>query len=186
MNLNIARLLPLAALALLLAATRFQHFGSAVNLPDASLAVFFLLGLAAAWRWFPAYALAAAAIDYAAVTWGGVSDWCITPAYAFLLPTYAAMTAGGHWSRRFLVPRPASLMALALTAAATAVVAFAISNASFFFYSDYFAGLGFGEYLRRTAGYFPSYLVVTLGYIGAALAAAWLARSLRARRATGA
>lgn len=34
----------LALFALLMAATRFHHFGSALFLPDASLAVFFLAG----------------------------------------------------------------------------------------------------------------------------------------------
>ena len=33
------------SLAALMAATRFNHFGSAVSLPDASYAVFFLCGL---------------------------------------------------------------------------------------------------------------------------------------------
>ena len=39
---------PTLAIALLLAvgmaATRFRHFGSAIHLPDASLAIFFLAG----------------------------------------------------------------------------------------------------------------------------------------------
>jgi len=41
---RIASILPAVALMLLMAGTRFHHFGSAVNLPDASIAVFFLLG----------------------------------------------------------------------------------------------------------------------------------------------
>ncbi len=36
-------------LALAMLATRFHHFGSSMNLPDASLAVFFLLGLLSSW-----------------------------------------------------------------------------------------------------------------------------------------
>jgi hypothetical protein len=38
-----------------------------------------------------------ALIDYAAVTWGGVSSFCITPAYVFLMPAYGALWLVGHW-----------------------------------------------------------------------------------------
>ena len=89
------------ALAALMAATRFHHFGSAFHLPDASLAVFFLGGLylrrTAA---FGAYIGLAALLDYVAIVHGGVSDWCVTPAYAFLLPTYACLWWAGVWCSR--------------------------------------------------------------------------------------
>jgi len=186
MNAKTIPVLPLVALAVLMGVTRFQHFGSSINPPDASLAVFFLLGLIASWRWFPAYALLAGAIDYFAVTWGGVSDWCITPAYVFLLPTYAAMMAGGRWARRYRELRAAQLPPLAVAIAASVATAFAISNISFYFFSGYFGTRAFGEYLAGTLNYFPSYFAVTLGYIVAALVIARLARQLRSPRPAGA
>lgn len=166
-------------LALAMLATRFHHFGSSVNLPDASLAVFFLLGLLGAWRWFPVFALLAGAIDYAAITWGGVGDYCVTPAYLFLLPTYAVMTAGGYLARADGVLRLRQLLFVAASALVSTVVAFAISNGSFYFFSGYFASLSFADYIGRTAKYFPSYLGYALLYIAAGVAVVKLVRALR-------
>lgn len=168
------------ALALLMLLTRFQHFGSSVNLADASLAVFFLAGLFLSWRWFPAFALLAAGIDYAAIGWAGVSDYCVTPAYAFLLPTYAVMTFAGAWARRYRALGMADLAPLALSAALGAVAALAISNGSFYFFSGYFAGLSFADYLARTAHYAVPYLAWALFYVAAGLAVVTLARRIRA------
>jgi 4-amino-4-deoxy-L-arabinose transferase-like glycosyltransferase len=50
MSLKLETVITPLILALVMLATRFHHFGSTVNLPDASLAVFFLLGLLGAWR----------------------------------------------------------------------------------------------------------------------------------------
>ena len=172
-----------AVLAVLMLLTRFQHFGSGVNLADASLAVFFLAGLFLSWRWFPVFALLAAGIDYAAIAWAGVSDYCVTPAYAFLLPTYAAMTFAGAWARRYRALRIADLASLAVVAALGAAVAFAISNASFYFIAGYFAGLSFADYLARTAHYVVPYLAWALFYIAAGLAVVTMARRIRAAAA---
>ncbi len=172
--------LSVAALALLMLVTRFQHFGSGVNLADASLAVFFLAGLFLSWRWFPAFALLAAGIDYAAIAWAGVSDYCVTPAYAFLLPTYAAMTFAGQWARRYRALAITDLAPLVAAAVLGGVAAFAISNGSFYFLSGYFAGLSYADYLARTAHYAVPYLGWALFYIAVGLAAVTLARRLRA------
>ena len=88
----------LALFALLMAATRFHHFGSALFLPDASLAVFFLAGFyLSGVMALAVLLLEAGLIDYLAITMGGVSDWCVTPAYWFLIPTYACLWCGGRW-----------------------------------------------------------------------------------------
>lgn len=158
------------ALAALMAATRFHHFGSALQLPDASLAVFFLGGLylrrALA---FGAYAGLAALVDYMASAHVGVSDWCVTPAYAFLLPTYACLWWAGVWcsrlerrgSRRYLRLGGALLVAT--------VLAFLISNASFYGLSGYFGELSPAEYAARVVRYFPPYLASALAYVAAAI-----------------
>jgi hypothetical protein len=167
-------------LALLMLTTRFHHFGSVASLPDASLAVFFLLGLFASWRWFPVFVLLAGAIDFAAVGWGGVSDFCITPAYVFLLPTYAVMTAGGHWARRCAALGWGELPALIAIATASGALAFVVSNGSFYFFSGYFGELALGDYLARTAGYFPPYVGGMLLYLVATVVVVRLARAVRA------
>ena len=175
--------LSVVALAALMLLTRFHHFGSSVNLADASLAVFFLAGLFLSWRWFPAFALLAAGIDYAAIGWAGVSDYCVTPAYAFLLPTYAAMTFAGTWARRYRALGIADLGPFAAVAALGGVAAFAISNGSFYLFASYFTGMSYADYLTRTAHYAVPYLAWALCYIAAGLAVVTLARRLRAAAA---
>jgi len=158
------------ALAALMAATRFHHFGSALHLPDASLAVFFLGGLYLRRPLaFGAYAALAALLDYLAIAQAGVSDWCVTPAYAFLLPAYACLWWAGVWCSRHerhgwrRYPRIAGALLLAT------VLAFLISNASFYGLSGYFGELSLAEYAARVARYFPPYLVSAMAYVAAAV-----------------
>src|SRR5256885_8601888 len=83
------------ALIALLAVTRIGHFGGIATPPDASLAVFFLLGLwVASPRWLVIGLLAAAAADALAIA-QGASSYCITPPYPLLIPTYG-VTCGSR------------------------------------------------------------------------------------------
>ena len=83
------------ALAMAMAATRFHHEGTAFALPDASLAVFFLAGafLSTSGVFIGLLALAGI-IDYLAVTSLGVSDYCFSPAYAFMAPCKSPRNRG--------------------------------------------------------------------------------------------
>jgi hypothetical protein len=159
------------ALAALMAATRFHHFGSALQLPDASLAVFFLGGLylrrALA---FGAYAGLAALVDYMAIAHVGVSDWCVTPAYAFLLPTYACLWWAGVWCAKHERRGWRGYPRLAGALFCATAPAFFISNASFYALSGYFSGLSLIEYSTRVAKYFPPYLASAAAYVAAAIA----------------
>ncbi len=183
MSERVTRIIVLMSLALLMAATRVHHFGSSVSLPDASLAVFFLAGVYLSWRWFPAFVLLAGLIDYVTVTWGGVSDWCITPAYAFLVPTYAVMTLGGWWARRHAALRVADLPPMFGLAALGATAAFAVSNGSFYLYSGYFTDFSPASYFASTAKYYLPYLSAALAYIALCLAGVKLVRLGAARAA---
>ena len=102
-------------LAAVMAATRFHHFGSAISLPDASLAIFFLAGFyLRSPLLFAGFLAEAALVDYLAITYGGVSDWCISPAYVFLIPTYAsAETDADAWQQ---IPQPRLLSSEKLAA----------------------------------------------------------------------
>jgi hypothetical protein len=183
---RITAALPVLGLMLLMLATRFHHFGSSIYLPDASLAVFFLAGLYLSWRWFPVLILLAGGIDLAATSWAGVSDFCITPAYIFLLPTYASLTLGGMWARRFLKFGSNDILMMTLTAFAATSIAFVISNGSFYFFSGYFASMSFADYIARTIGYYVPYLGWALFYIAAALSLVKLARIVLTDRAVSA
>ena len=165
----------LAALALLMFATRSDHFGSAISLPDASLAVFFLAGyflnhLSRRLAAFVGLCALAAATDYWAIAHRGVSDFCVTGAYGFLLPAYyLAWWAGERAPDRPLRHRSAVLTFLALALLATSG-AFLISSGSFYLLAPYFSDRSLVEFGQRIALYFPRYLGVTLGYLALAMA----------------
>lgn len=170
-----------AALAALMAATRFNHFGSAVSLPDASYAVFFLGGLYLARSArvsvaaFIALILEAGWIDYYATSVQGVSDWCMSPAYWFLIPTYAGLWLAGHWlvPRNVVsvsIPEGKNLIGLGLVAWAASTFAFIFSNATFYLFSGRYAEMSAAEYTSRVAQYYVSYVAMALLYIACAVA----------------
>lgn len=165
---------PLLGLMALMIATRFHHFGDMKTLPDASLAVFFLAGLWVARAWFFLALLALAGLmDYLAISFGGVSGWCVTPAYLFLIPTYGAMWLGGYFCRRFS-PSWHGLAATLAVCAGAALAAFVISNASFYWLSGYFNELPLAEFIHRVSQYLPAYLSMTLAYTALILGGHWL------------
>lgn len=149
-----------------MAATRFHHFGSAIHLPDASLAIFFLAGFYLRPALFlPAFLAEAALIDYVAITYAGASDWCITPAYVFLIPTYASLWFAGYWYATRHQHHWRTLVALASAVVMGTSLAFVISNGSFYLLSNRFADMGWVEYATRVATYFPPYALSTLMYV---------------------
>ena len=99
-----------------------------------------------------------------------------TPAYVFLAPTYAVMTLGGSWARRYLPLRAADVWPMGALAALSATAAFAISNGSFYFLSGYFGELIPGAYPASTVRYYLPYLSAALAYIALWLAGVKLAR----------
>jgi hypothetical protein len=175
-NLNIRTAVLFAALAAVMAATRFDHFGSAVLLPDASYAVFFLGGLYIARSVrssiaaFAALVIEAGLIDYYATFVQGVSDWCMTPAYWFLIPTYGSLWLVGRWFALRHGMQGRGLVMLAISAWAACSVAFVMSNAAFYLLSERFADMSASEYVSRVAQYYDSYVFFALLYIALAVA----------------
>ena len=174
----------LAGLMLLMAATRFHHFGTAFSLPDASLAVFFLAGFWQGGRYvLAALLLEAGLIDYVAITQLGVSDFCISPAYVFLIPSYALLWLAGQFSSKLPITS-AQNAAKALTGLVVAATgAFFISNTSFYLLSDQVANISWSQYLHGFSLYYPSYLSVALFYslsiIGLVKLLKWLLTPVR-------
>ncbi len=176
-----------AALVALMAVTRYNHFGSAVALPDASYAVFFLGGLflgRACWALaiFALLLVEAALVDYYAINFAGISGWCMTSAYAFLVFAYGALWLTGRWyaPRHTLSGR--GVLALLAAAAAAGGAAFIIANISFYLLAGYFDSMGAAEYISRVAQYFPSYVAVTVFYIAVAAAVEMAAALLADKR----
>ncbi|ADE12905.1 hypothetical protein [Sideroxydans lithotrophicus] len=162
------------ALALLMGVTRFNHFGSATMLPDASYAVFFLGGVYLGRTRFAMALLAflmieAALVDYYVINFRDVSGWCVTSAYGFLLLAYAGLWFIGRWyaPRHDLTGK--GLLGLSVTAVAAASLAFVIANVSFYLLAGYFGNMSAMEYSARVAQYFVPYIAVAVMYIGGAI-----------------
>ena len=148
-----------AMLIALMGATRMHHYASSLHLPDASLAVFLLAGfLVSSPRLLGALFVEAAALDYVAITHLGVDDYCITPAYWFLNPTYAALWLAGRYAARIHQNSLQGLAAFSAISFAAVNVAFAISNGSFYLFSGKFANIGFAEYAARVSQYYLPYI----------------------------
>jgi hypothetical protein len=172
---NRTTLIALALLALM-ASTRFYHFGTALHLPDASLAVFLLAGFfVRSPRLLAALLLLAGGIDYLAITQFGVSDYCVTPAYGFLAPIYALLWATGRYAAQAYSRNGVMLAAWAFGSVS---VAFVLSNATFFAFSGRYADLGAAAYAQEVAQYYLPYLTSAAMYL---LPAALLSVVLRTR-----
>jgi len=158
------------SLALLMAATRSRHFAGL--LPDASLAVFLLGGFYLARAgWFAAYLALAALVDQLAIRVGGVSDWCLTPAYAFLVPAYGFAWLAGRWAAIGFDAVSAAALARTLAAFAVGVFGwFVVSNAGFYLYSGYFGEMTAAEYAARVAKYLLPYTAAAAFYVVCATA----------------
>ncbi|PKM12355.1 MAG: hypothetical protein CVV13_05545 [Gammaproteobacteria bacterium HGW-Gammaproteobacteria-3] len=154
------------ALMILMAATRFHHVGTPFALADASLAVFFLGGL-----WFGGLGvfavllLEAGLIDYVAVSQFNVSDFCISPAYVFLLPTYAALWFGGKSCAYFKTLTVITLMSQISRLTLSIAAAFLISNGSFNVLSGRYSAITGEAFFDGAVTYFPAYFADTAFYV---------------------
>jgi hypothetical protein len=152
----------------LLAITRGYHFVSLKHLlPSASWAVFFIAGVYLRPAWTLAGLLGLAALlDYAAITWGGVSAFCVSPAYVALIPAYAALWFAGRWYATRHTLTAATLFPLAASVLAGATVCEVISSGAFYFYSGRFATPNLTEFIGRELKYFPAYLAPMAFWVG--------------------
>lgn len=175
------------SLAALMLATRFHHFGTVLHLPDASMAIFFLGGLYLRRHWqFAALALLAGVIDWAAVSLAGVSDFCITPAYSFLLPAYAVLWYGARLCSPGARPTPGWAAMTLAVGLACATLSFAISNGAFYWLGGRYVDPNMTEYVERALHWAPMFVRTALVYITAAVLLHALAARLLPARAGGA
>ncbi|WP_372015682.1 hypothetical protein [Pseudoxanthomonas sp. 10H] len=176
MTANTSRLFILSVLALLMAASRahvFDHFSP----PDASWAVFFIAGFhLRGWgRWaFPLLMALAVGVDWYVITGQGIDFWnhyCVSAAYWFLVPAYAAMWAGGAWLRRGYAG--AGWDALGRLAAAFVVSVLAchlLAQGSFYWISDSVTDPTFAGWWKNYTDWLAPYLVTAGVYVGIAAA----------------
>lgn len=180
----------LLALLVLMLATRFKHFGDVLHLPDASMAVFFLGGLYLRRHvLFGVFMALAVALDWVSISYAGVSDFCVTVAYSFLLPAYAVLWYGGRQYAAYLQGSAVSLIGAFGVALLAATLSFAISNGAFYWFGGRYAEPHFSEYVARLWQWGPLFVRTTLSYIAVALVAhglfAWATSSRLAGRPSG-
>jgi hypothetical protein len=161
------------AAAGIMALTRYYPLSSLLGVPDASVAIFFLAGFAfrrsrySAWV-FGALFAAGWLIDYTAITVGGTSNWCFTPAYAFLIPAYGSVWYAGRWC----ADRPGAgwrnWVAVSAALLVSVSLAFLISDAGFYLFSGRYPEASWEVYTARVAAYYPHYVAYSVGYVGLA------------------
>ena len=166
-NMNIKQRLKPESLPILLITlmvmTRFYHFGDVLHLPDASLAVFFFAGFYRKKALLGFLLGLAALIDFIAIK-NGTSGWCVTPAYVFLIPTYATLWFAGRIAARFNTGKVSDLVKSLGLLILSASIAFVISNASFYVFSGKFDALAMADYVAEIQQYFMPYVGSTLVY----------------------
>lgn len=165
-------------------ATRFHHFGDALHLPDASWALFFLAGFYLSPPWLAALLVQAVAIDVAAVGWLGVSDYCLTPAYAVLQVAHLALWGGGRLAAR----QPAGIAGVVRMggiALVSAVVAFLLSNGSFYWFGGRVADTSLAQFAQTCIDYGPRFVAVMLLYLAVAALLHTLLGQVRRGRPAG-
>jgi hypothetical protein len=170
------------SLALLMLATRGHHEITPVNLPDASWAVFFLVGLYLPSRWFfAAFFLLASTMDYVAITWGDVSSFCVTGAYLFLIPAYGALWFAGRSYSPGNTLSFGDLLPLTFYALVGTLTCELISSGGFYFFSGRFVDTSLVEFADRLLKYLPPNLFNQVLYLGLAALVHGLFALLRGR-----
>jgi len=195
-------------LGLLMAATRSHHFAV---VPDASWAVFFVAGFyfsstsktaksgglsgrAASLLAFALLMALAVLTDFFVIRSQGIDFWshyCVSPAYWFLVPSYAALWFGGAWLRAHshgLQLRDFGLLVASAVVAASAC--YLVSNGSFYWISASVPVRSFGGWIENLGDWYLPFVQTTLMYIGIAaalhVATVVAARSLVPAARTGA
>ena len=176
MTANTSRLLILSVLALLMAASRahvFDHFSP----PDASWAVFFIAGFhLRGWgRWaFPLLIALGVGVDWWVITGQGIDFWnhyCVSAAYWFLVPAYAAMWAGGAWlRRRYAGASWDALGRLAFAFVLSVLACHLLAQGSFYWLSDSVTDPTLAGWWKNYTDWLAPYLVTDGAYVAIAAA----------------
>lgn len=181
--------LGLSGLVLVMIATRFPGLAGELHLQDASWALFFIGGfyLGSSWRWaFPALMCTAVLIDLIAIRYYGVSNYCVTVAYWFLVPSYGALWLGGGWLRRHASPDRFGVACLLGSACAAVSLCFLISNGSFYWLGGRVSHPSWDGWMVNFVTWYGPMVRATLAYLALAAILHVLIARLRARSTSAA
>jgi len=179
----------LAVLALVMIATRSSLLRDHLfPLPDASWAVFFVAGFyfssgsrerlyglfsrSLAMGSFVLLMALAVLIDYVVISAQGIGFWqhyCVSPAYWFLLPSYAALWLGGAFLRAHYRGLHARELGLLVASALVATsVCYLISNGSFYWLSASVPARSFAGWIENLGDWYRPFVQTTLAYVAVA------------------
>lgn len=163
------QLLVAALFVLLMVMTRGHHFADVNVLPSASWAVFMLAGFYLASKlWFPAFLGLAVVLDLMSVYLGGASNFCVSPAYGFLLPAYGSLWLAGRWYLSKYQFNWSTLVTLTATVVTVTAMAYLFSGGGFYWFSGRYADPAMAEYFSRFVQYYPGNLSKLSFYIAVA------------------
>lgn len=165
-------------LALIMLATRAFHVASALHLPDATWALFFLAGIYLGFASFGILLLEAVAIDVIFLLNGG-NDYCFSIAYGFLVIAYLALWLGGSWVARL---RREGISLLLTGVAAWFVAsgaAYLLTNGSFYWLSGKAINPSLEGWLQNAELWAYGFIVQPMVYLVAAAAAHFIAAQLK-------
>jgi hypothetical protein len=152
-------------LVLLMVLTRYSAFHT-WGLPSATLAVFFIAGIYLRQYAYPVLLLATAGFtDYFSIQ-AGTSDWCITPAYMFLIPTYLCLWFAGRQFDDLQIRTPKEFFHLALFVLLSSTAAFIISTGSYHLLSGRYDDVPILDQVVKSMKYYPRYIGGVLFYVG--------------------
>ena len=167
----IRRLAGFGALVALMVLTRSGHLGTAWTPPDASWAVLYLAGFyfARQWRWaLPTLLFTAVSVDFLVIRCFGVSNYCVTVAYAFMLPAYSLLWLGGAWLRRTYRHEPRDLVPCVASFALAASVCFIVTDVSFYWLGGRVPQPSVAGWWAGFVHWYPDFLGVSFIYVGIA------------------
>lgn len=183
------RLAGFCALTALMVLTRSGHTGTAWTPPDASWAVLYIAGFyfGRDWRWaLPALFCTAVAVDFIVIRDFGVSSYCVTAAYVFMLPSYALLWLGGSWLRREYRREALDLVRCGASFALAASLCFLVSNATFYWLGGRVPHPSLAGWGQNFADWYGPFVGSSFLYIGiAAILHAALARPARSPATAG-
>ncbi len=159
----------LLGLVILMVMTRYSAFHT-WGLPSATLAVFFVAGIYLRQYLFPVLLIATAGLtDYFSIQ-AGTSDWCITPAYMFLIPTYLSLWFAGRQFEELEIHTFKELSQLTLFLFLSTTAAFIISTGSYHMLSGRYDDVPVLEQVVNSMKYYPRYIGGAFFYMGIFLA----------------
>jgi len=159
------------ALSAVMWLTRGHHVASLAHLPDASWAIFFIVGFyCSSFAVIALFLAQAFFIDYLALTQLGLGESCFTLAYSFLLPAYLSLWFAGKYLSKRAELSLTGFKSFMIAAVSGIMVCELISSGSFYFINVP-GTASLGEFMGRFAQYLPHALMFTMSYLLVALVA---------------